>query len=230
MKSVWDSIDEMSDSLISYNLFKEGKTIYQISKIRNMDEHTIKFQLFEIKKQLSYEVQNTITNEEDFNISDYLSMTKVQRLECIERIRNSGNEDKMERMIEEALITTSNIEDIMVLIWTIGEFNFINFKNKLKYFCSHPHGNIRRMAFSAMGKMGLEEFLPYLINGLKDKKPQVKQYAIIAFGKISKEDNIERLYSIINDINEKEYIKRAAEQSIEQILGKVRAGDNNEGT
>ena len=142
----------------------------------------------------------------------------------------SGNTGLGIGMIEEALITTSNIEDIMVLIWTIGELNFINFKNKLKYFCSHPHGNIRRMAFSAMGKMGLEEFLPYLINGLKDKKPQVKQYAIIAFGKISKEDSIERLYSIINDKNEKEYIKRAAEQSIEQIISKARAGDNNEGT
>lgn len=230
MKSVWDNIDEMSDSLISYNLFREGKNIYQISKIRNMDQHTIKLHLFEVKKGLSYDLAATDVNQEVLSLEDYLSMSKMQRLECIQKIKDSKNKDKMEKMIAEALINTSNIEDIMVLIWTIGELGLIIFKNRLKYFCSHPHGNIRRMAFSAMGKMELEEFLPYLINGLKDKKPQVRQYAIIAFGKVAREDNLERLYNIINDNEEKEYIKRAAKQSIDQIMADAKAGEDNERT
>ncbi len=228
MKSLWDNIDEMSDSLISYNLFKEGKNIHQISKIRNMDEHTIKLQLFEIKKQLSYDIQNQGLIEEDLSLNNYLSLSKLQRLEFIQQIKNLKNEQEMLQIISDGLLNIDNIEDIMVLIWTIGELNLTNFKDKLKYFCSHPHGNIRRMAFSAMGKMRLEEFLPYLINGLKDKKPQVKQYAIIAFGKISNQENIDRLYNILNDKDEKEYIKRAAKQSIDLILNNLNLGENDE--
>lgn len=229
MGSIWDNIDEMSDSMISYNLFKEGKTISQISRIRNIDDHTIKLQLFEIKKQMSYEIQNPDINEEHLTLDNYLSMSKLQRLECIQKLKDLNNEQAMTDILSKGFSSISNIEDMMVMIWTIGELNLIFFKDRLKYFCSHPHGNIRRMTFSAMGKMGLEEFLPYLINGLKDKKPQVRQYAIIAFGKVSNEDNIARLYNIINDKDEKEYIKRAARQSVDLILNNSNMGEINEG-
>ena len=122
------------------------------------------------------------------------------------------------------MMDIDNIEDLMVIIWTIGELKTNSFNDKLKFYASHPHGNIRRMTYSAMGKIGSVEFLPYLSNGMKDIKPQVKQYAIIAFGKIADKEYIYKLNDIHTNKNEKEYVRRAAKQSIELILDR----NNNE--
>ena len=220
MKLDWENIENLNDNEISYLLYLENKTIYQISKIRNLSEDIVKLHIYKIKKDLLLSEAKIA----DSNIlSEYLSLSKPEReqyLECIDK----ENEKCLLDEFSKTMMDIDNIEDLMVIIWTIGELKTNSFNDKLKFYASHPHGNIRRMTYSAMGKIGSVEFLPYLSNGMKDIKPQVKQYAIIAFGKIADKEYIYKLNEIYTNKNEKEYVRRAAKQSIELILDR----NNNE--
>ncbi len=213
MEFSWDKIDYKEDKHISYLLYLENKTVKQISMIRNIDEEVVKLHLLQTKKEIT---QLSIKENTHIGIYEYLSFSKPDR----ESYLYNMTEDFKEMFIKEIyspLDNTKNIDDLMVLIWTIGELKIDKFNKQLKYFSSHPHGNIRRMVFSAMGKINSVEFLPYIIQGMKDKKPQVKQYAIIAFGKTADISQIGKLKEITNNSIEKDYIKRAAEQA-EQFI------------
>ena len=52
MKLDWENIENLSDNEISYLLYLENKTIYQISKIRNLGEDIVKLHIYKIKKDL----------------------------------------------------------------------------------------------------------------------------------------------------------------------------------
>ena len=52
MKLDWENIENLSDNEISYLLYLENKTIYQISKIRNLSEDIVKLHIYKIKKDL----------------------------------------------------------------------------------------------------------------------------------------------------------------------------------
>lgn len=44
-------------------------------------------------------------------------------------------------MVSKTMMDIDNIEDLMVIIWTIGELKTNSFNDKLKFYASHPHGN-----------------------------------------------------------------------------------------
>jgi len=76
-------------------------------------------------------------------------------------------------------------------------------------FTKSSNGNERRLAASALGK--LSQFKPHIYKAvdaleilLEDEKPQVRQYAMKALGRIDKL-NQEKLESIINNPREKRY-------------------------
>ena len=213
MEISWGNMDSLEDRHISYLLYLENKNVEQISLIRNINQEVVKLHLLQTKKEIAKLSQKM--NSENI-INDYLSLSKGER----ELFLNNLNEDSKDIFLKEihcSLDKIKNIEDLMVLIWTFGEMRTQEFNNQLKYLSKHPHGNIRRMAFSAMGKINNEEFLPYIIQGMKDLKPQVKQYAIIAFGKIADISLLEKLKEISDSKDEKDYIKRAAEQAEQYI-------------
>ncbi len=214
MKLLWENIEHLSENKISYLLFLENKSIYQISKIRNLDEEVIKFHIYEAKKELLlFEKKIDKTDI----LSKYLSLSKLER----ENYLKVTKEKEIKQLLDDitkCILKTNNIEDLIVIIWTIGELKIKKFNDNLKYYSSHPHGNVRRITYSAMGKIADIDFLPYLSIGMKDSKPQVKQYAILAFGKIAKIEDIYKLNEIYNNKNEKEYVRRAAKFSMEIIL------------
>ena len=59
------------------------------------------------------------------------------------------------------------------------------------------------------------EAVPSLIRLLDDEKPQVRQYAAKALGKIGSEDAIPHLKRVLND--EKPYVRNAATAAIKRI-------------
>ena len=66
-------------------------------------------------------------------------------------------------------------------------------------------GNVRRLAASALGKIGDCAAVPNLIACLGDAKPQVRQYVIKALGTSADARAIEPLRRIAHDETEKEY-------------------------
>ena len=81
------------------------------------------------------------------------------------------------------------------------------------------NGNDRRLAASSLGNLsnypGILESVPYLIRLLDDPKPQVRQYATKALGKIKDSSAIPYLKKLLND--KKDYAKKAAMSSLSKL-------------
>jgi len=77
--------------------------------------------------------------------------------------------------------------------------------------------NVRRLAASALGKIGNDAVVPDLIECLDDDKPQVRQYAIKALGTLADTRAIEPLRCVANDEAEKEYNRKSARIALQDI-------------
>ena len=78
-------------------------------------------------------------------------------------------------------------------------------------------GNVRRIAASALGKIGDCAAVPNLIACLDDGHPQVRQYAIKALGTLADARAIEPLRRIANDETEKDYNRKSAQIALQLI-------------
>lgn len=86
-----------------------------------------------------------------------------------------------------------------------------------------PDGNVRRLAASALGKLGSPDAVPALLELLDHETgPQVRQYSIVALGKIGDERAVKKLERISDDAAEKEYNRVAAREALERIRGRTR--------
>lgn len=218
-KNDWTEIAQMSQEEITHKLYKEGKTVAQIARIRNIGEEQVKIHL------LTAQRKNVISQKEDL-IQRYLALSKDERQVYLSLL-HGDEEEAFCRRLKEAFEEDYHIEDRMVLLWTIGEMNLKAFYGQLKFFAKHPHGNVRRMVYSSMGKTGNREFLPYVVQGFKDTKAQVRQYAVIAFGKIASSEDIYKVREVKNNVSEPDYVLRAVDKAIENIQNhKERRGDD----
>ncbi|MGL5507528.1 MAG: HEAT repeat domain-containing protein, partial [Paraclostridium sp.] len=60
MNISWDNIDNLDDYFITYLLYKESKTIVQISKIRNIDISEVNDQLIRAKMDIKSMLKNQV--------------------------------------------------------------------------------------------------------------------------------------------------------------------------
>lgn len=207
----WKGIEQMDEEEITYRLYLEGKTVLQIARIRNFSEEQVKQQLLTSKKRIAM----SKSDGRDL-IERYLSLAKGEREQYLSSIQGIEREKFTKRLLD-AFKEEHHVEDWMILVWTIGEMNLEELYGQLKFFSKHPHGNLRRMAFSSMGKTGCKEFLPYVVQGFRDSKAQVRQYAVIAFGKIGSEEDIVKVSDLKKDPKEQDYVLRAVDKAIENI-------------
>jgi ATP-dependent DNA helicase RecQ len=81
-----------------------------------------------------------------------------------------------------------------------------------------PNGNVRRLAASALGKLGDEGAVQPLLDLLEtEDKPQVRQYAVKALGKIGDAHASTILQQIVEDENEQGYTRDAAKSALRLI-------------
>jgi ATP-dependent DNA helicase RecQ len=81
-----------------------------------------------------------------------------------------------------------------------------------------PNGNVRRLAASALGKLGDERAVQPLLDLLEtEDKPQVRQYTVKALGKIGVAFAKATLHQIAEDESEREYTRDAAKSALHQI-------------
>ncbi|WP_129598818.1 HEAT repeat domain-containing protein [Anaerophilus nitritogenes] len=215
-KNLWTNIDFSKDYRITYLLYKEGKSIDLIAKIRRMSEEQVKKEII-------------LAKTEQFQIKDYEKsilekMLEISKEERIKIIDNMSVEEKkyLGKKIYHSYEKINHAEDKIVLIWIIGELGLLPLSKILYKDISHPHGNVRRMVCSALYKLGDEKGVFYLHKALLDKKPQVRQYAAKALGKIGNEESSMRLKRLIYNPNEKEYVKKAFHEAIDHIDRKLK--------
>ena len=207
-----DFITEEDLSLI-HILYKESRTVSQISKIRNLSTSQVNDQLIKAKLEIKSMLKDKVELSKDV-IDKFLVLNKNDRL----KFMDSLNEERMldfKRKLYKRIITEKNAEDLMILIWATGELKDDRFLALLHPLTSHRHSDVRRITYSALRKIESPSSREYLQRGLYDSNPQTRQYCAKALAKIGNKNSLKMLKQLRNKKNfEKEYVLRAYEEAI----------------
>jgi len=214
MNISWDNIDNLEDYYITYLLYKESKTVYQISKIRNMSTSEINDQLIRAKLEIKAMLKDKVELSKDV-IDKFLGLNKSDRLEFMNDLNPERLLD-LKRKLYKRILTEKNAEDLMILIWATGELKDDKFLNLLHPLTSHRHSDVRRITYSALRKIESPSSREYLQRGLYDTNAQTRQYCAKALAKIGNENSLRMLRQLKSKKQfEKDYVLRAYEEAID---------------
>ena len=213
MNISWDNIDNLEDYYITYLLYKESKTVSQISKIRNLSSVEVNDQLIKAKLEIKAMLKDKVELSKVI-LDKFLGFNRTERLDFISNLQ----EDKLiefKRKVYKRIITERNVEDLMILIWATGEMKDDRFLKLLHQLTTHRHSDVRRITYSALRKIESPQSREYLQRGLYDTNPQTRQYCAKALAKIGNQNSLKMLKQLKNKKQfEKEYVLRAYEEAI----------------
>ncbi len=218
-KISWDNIeyiDKLSDSIITYLLYKEGKNIDIISRIRNISRESVEKDLIEAK----IIIRELKESSDKTPLDIMLEAPKDKRLEIL-NAKTSDYLGKLEKEIKNRYKLFKNPEDKMILIWIAGELKARSLVPNISKDIYHYNGNVRRMVCSALGKIRDPRAVPILHRGLNDKKPQVRQYAAKALSHLGNKESLEILSKKLQMTEERDYVKSACINAINIITQKI---------
>lgn len=216
MNISWDNIEQLEDYFITYLLYKESKTVSQISKIRNIsttqvNDHLIKAKL-EIKAMLKVELESS----KDI-LDKFLESNKEKRIAFMESLNEESMVDFKRRLYKRILVER-NAEDLMILIWATGELKDDRFLKLLHHLTNHRHSDVRRITYSALRKIESPKSREVLQRGLYDTNAQTRQYCAKALSKIGNEISLKMLRQLKNKKQfEKDYVLRAYDEAIDTL-------------
>lgn len=215
----WENIDDLEDYFITYLLYKKSLKVPQISRIRNKSIENVNNDLIKAKLSLRKSKKNDAKEKDIINY--YLTLSKEERISFIKSLGEDEIID-FKRKVYKGILNLENAEDLMVLVWTAGEFQDSRFLNILYPLTEKNHSNLRRIAYSAIGKIACEESSYILELGLLDKNPQVRQYCAKYLGDIGSMDSIRILENLVKNKAgfEKEYVIRACKASLDKLYQK----------
>ena len=82
MNISWDNIDKLEDHYITYLLYKESRTVSQISKIRNLSTSQVNDQLIKAKLEIKSMLKDKVELSKDV-IDKFLVLNKNDRLKSV---------------------------------------------------------------------------------------------------------------------------------------------------
>ncbi len=216
MNISWDNIDNLEDYYVTYLLYKESKTVSQISKIRNLSISQVNDQLIMAKLEIKAMLRDKVELSKD-TIDKFLVLNKHDRLQFMSEL-NSERMIDLKRRLYKRILVEKNAEDLMTLIWATGELKDDRFLKLLHPLTSHRHSDVRRITYSALRKIESPSSREYLQRGLYDTNPQTKQYCAKALSKIGNENSLRMLRQLKSKKQfEKDYVLRAYEEAIDTL-------------
>ena len=217
MNISWDNIENLEDYYITYLLYKESRTVSQISKIRNLSISEVNDQLIKAKLEIKSMLKDKVELSKDI-IDKFLVLNKENRLKFMDSLNNEERILDFKRKLYKRIITEKNAEDLMILIWATGELKDDRFLALLHPLTGHRHSDVRRITYSAIRKIESPSSREYLQRGLYDSNPQTRQYCAKALAKIGNKNSLKMLKQLRNKKNfEKEYVLRAYEEAISML-------------
>lgn len=206
----WNKVDEIKDEDITYYLFLENKPIEAICKIRRLDIETVKSHI--LYGKIKYGTLVKSKNEKEL-IKNISTKAKEEKRDILETLQ----EENKAKLIEYIKNNYADMEpkEKEAAVWIIGELKANSCINILVKASVHKFVNIRRMAVSAMGKIGDKSSEAALIRALDDSNPQVVTYAIKALLKIKSYTAKGKIEGLINSCSAKEYVKEKAKQFLD---------------
>ena len=219
----WDNVDDLEDYFITYLLYRDSLTVPQIARIRNLSQDEVNLQLITAKTEIRKSKQESKKDAECDIIVDYLTLTKEERLEFLDNLSDK-DKNAFKRQVYKGILKLNNVDDLMVLVWTVGEFRDDRFLNILYRLTQKGHSNLRRIAYSAIGKIGSTSSVSVVEMGLMDDNPQIRQYCAKFLGDIGNRDSIKVLENVIKNKTdfEKEYVIRACVLSLDKLYFKYK--------
>ena len=187
MNISWENIDNLKDYYITYLLYKESKTVSQISKIRNISQADVNEQLIKAKLEIKNLLKEKIELSKD-TIDRFLGLNKFERIDFL-RDLSDENILNFKRDLYKRITIEKNAEDLMILIWATGELKEEKFLKLLHILTNHGHSDVRRITYSALRKIESPLSREYLHKGLHDTNPQPRQYCAKALSKIGHESS-----------------------------------------
>lgn len=207
----WKELDKLTDEDITYFLSLEGKTVEAICRIRKMDREEVQRHIIEGKVKYRFLVKSK--NEEQLFLT-LCSAGKQDKLSVLQSIDNDNKEKLIAYIRKQYADMSSKYKE--TAIWIIGELKAVSALDILNKATVHKHVNIRRMAVSAMGKLGEKASEIPLIRAIDDENPQVAMYAIKSLTKIKSNKAYDKVKQIYMN-STKEYLKKAAEEYMNSI-------------
>ena len=213
----WENIDNLEDYFITYLLYKESKTVSQISKIRNISSTEASEQLIQAKLKIKEMQKDDFEASKDI-LDKFLELDKIKRLDFMDSL----DDEKMvyfKRKVFKRILVEKNAEDLIVLIWATGELKDDRFLKLLHQLTNHRHSDIRRITYSAIRKIESPSSREVLQKGLYDKNAQTRRYCAKALSKLGDENSLKILQQL-KDKNknfEKEYVLRAYDEAIKSL-------------
>lgn len=216
MNISWDNIENLEDHFITYLLYKESKTVSQISKIRNIEVQEINEQLIKAKMEIKFILKSKIESSKDI-IDKFLELGKDDRINLMSTL-DEDNLLAFKRKLYKRIMSEKNAEDLMILIWATGELNDDRFLKILHQLTNHRHSDVRRITYSALRKISSIDSRGYFHKGLYDSNPQTRQYCAKALANVGNENSLLILQKLKNKKKfEKSYVIRAYEDAINQL-------------
>lgn len=209
----WEGFMNMSDGEITFKLYSEGKSVDLIAKIRNLDKGIVQKHLIDYKIKNRYTAR--IKSPKDlFKI--FANANKNDKLKVLQEL-NHESKDALLNYINTAY-TKLNYTDKTTAAWVIGELKAVECATVLKKASVHTATTVRRMAVSAMGKIGDPSLASALMRALEDKNDQVAMYAVNSLRRMRCLEAKGKLISMRG--KRKEYVDRAIDSYLEEIEGK----------
>lgn len=215
MNISWDNIEELEDHFITYLLYKESRTVSQISKIRNISTSEVNDQLIKAKLEIRSMLKDKVELSKDV-IDKFLEQNKSERTEFMSSLSGERMVD-FKRKLYKRILTERNADDLMTLIWATGELKDDRFLVLLHPLTTHRHSDVRRITYSALRKIESPTSREYLQRGLYDSNPQTRQYCAKALAKIGNKNSLKMLRQLRNKQFEKEYVLRAYSEAIDTL-------------
>ena len=216
MNISWDNIDQLDDYFITYLLYKDSKTVSQISKIRNISTTDVNDHLIKAKLEIKAMLKDKIELSKDI-LDKFLEMNKDNRIAFMDNL----DEEKMidfKRKLYKRILVERNAEDLMILIWATGELKDDRFLKLLHPLTTHRHSDVRRITYSALRKIESPKSREVLQRGLYDTNAQTRQYCAKALSKIGHETSLRMLRRLKTKKQfEKDYVLRAYDDAIETL-------------
>lgn len=188
----WNMIDNYSEEEITYFLYLENIPKDAIARIRRIDKSEVDRHIISGKIKYRYLVKAKSSKE----LLELLTKGgKDDKLSVITSLDDEAK-NSLINYIKENYINIMG-KDKETAIWIIGELKREECIDLLMKATVHKFINVRRMAVSALGKIGSEKGELALLRALEDENPQVVAYAIKALGKIKSKKSIDKIKNLL---------------------------------
>jgi len=223
----WQAKSERSDTVIqTYELFQQGLTPAQIAAERQLTEMTIYTHLVRLIADGKIELRQVVPPEVETEVLQAVatvgSAAALSPLKAVLPDNISFEQIKCvlaaHPELPRAGVTLESAHKVEQRVVALGESGSPEAVPELVEALRHSDGNVRRLAASALGKIGDPQAVePLLALLAAETKPQVRQYAIKALGRLRDLRATTMLEQIASNSAEEDYNLKAAQAALTYI-------------